>query len=42
VLSGLPRAVEDDVDQTYRRLGLRRVRAMSRGGWVALVLRTSW
>jgi ribosomal protein L11 methyltransferase len=42
VLSGIPGAVEDDGDQAYRRLGLHRVRTMSRGGWVALVLRASW
>ena len=42
VLSGIPGAVEDDVAQAYRRLGLQHVRTISRGGWVALVLRTSW
>jgi ribosomal protein L11 methyltransferase len=42
VLSGIPASVEGDVDKAYGRLGLRRVRTMSRGGWVALVLRTSW
>lgn len=42
VLSGIPASVEGDVDRAYRRLGLQRVRTMSRGGWVALVLRTSW
>ena len=42
VLSGIPASVERDVDQAYCRLGMRRVRATSRGGWVALVLRASW
>jgi ribosomal protein L11 methyltransferase len=42
VLSGIPSSVEGDVDQAFRRLGLQRVRTLSRGGWVALVLRTSW
>jgi ribosomal protein L11 methylase PrmA len=42
VLSGIPGSVEGDVDRAYRRLGLQRVRTLSRGGWVALVLRTPW
>jgi ribosomal protein L11 methylase PrmA len=42
VLSGIPSSVEPDVDQAYRRLGMRRVRVKSRGGWVALVLHASW
>jgi ribosomal protein L11 methyltransferase len=42
VLSGIPSSVEQDVDQAYRRLGMRRVRVTSRGGWVALVLQASW
>jgi ribosomal protein L11 methyltransferase len=42
VLSGIPSAVESDVDEAYRRLGMRRVRATSRAGWVALVLSASW
>ena len=42
VLSGIPSSVEDDVDRAYRRLGMRLVRTMTRGGWVALVLRASW
>jgi len=42
VLSGIPSSVEPDVDRTYRRLGLRHVRATSRAGWVALVLQASW
>ncbi len=42
VLSGIPSSVEQDVDDAYRRLGMRRVRATSHGGWVALVLLASW
>ncbi len=42
VLSGIPSSVERDVDQAYRRLGMRHVRAKSRAGWAALVLRASW
>jgi ribosomal protein L11 methyltransferase len=42
VLSGIPRSVEQDVDQAYRRLGMRRMTVTSRAGWVALVLQASW
>ena len=42
VLSGIPTAVEREVDRAYRHLGLRRVGARQRGGWVALRLRASW
>jgi ribosomal protein L11 methyltransferase len=42
VLSGIPQSVEPDVSHTYRRLGMHRVDALSRGGWVALVLHASW
>lgn len=42
VLSGIPASVEQDVDEAYRRLGMRRARATSRAGWVALVLLASW
>jgi ribosomal protein L11 methyltransferase len=42
VLSGIPVSVERDVDEAYRRLGMRRVRATPRAGWVALVLQASW
>jgi ribosomal protein L11 methyltransferase len=42
VLSGIPASVEPDVDRVYRRLGLRRLRVLSRDGWVALVLQASW
>ena len=42
VLSGIPASAEPDVDQAYRRLGMRRLRVTSRAGWVALVLQASW
>jgi ribosomal protein L11 methyltransferase len=42
VLSGIPTSVEQDVDEAYRRLGMRRVGAKSRAGWVAIVLQASW
>jgi len=42
VLSGVGASVEDDVARAYVRLGLRRLRVLSRDGWVALVLEASW
>jgi ribosomal protein L11 methyltransferase len=42
VLSGIPASVQTDVDQAYRRLGMRRLDAKSRAGWVALLLQASW
>ena len=42
VLSGIPRSVERDVHDAYRRLGMQHLRVASRGGWVALVLQSSW
>jgi precorrin-6B methylase 2 len=42
VLSGIPSSVEQDVDRAYRHLGMRRVGARSRAGWVALELQASW
>lgn len=42
VLSGIPSSVAPDVDDAYRRLGMRQVRVTSRAGWVALVLEASW
>ena len=42
VLSGIPLGVEDQVGDAYRRLGMRRVDAKSRAGWVALVLQATW
>ena len=42
VLSGIPVSVERDVEQAYRRLGMRLVDVKSRAGWVAIVLQASW
>ena len=42
VLSGIPSSLELEVAQAYIRLGMHRVNARSRDGWVALVLRASW
>lgn len=42
VLSGIPSAVEPDVARAYLHLGMRRVDAKSRAGWVALVVEASW
>lgn len=42
VLSGIPSSVEEQVTQTYRRLGMHRIAVKSRDGWVALVFRASW
>lgn len=42
VLSGVPRGVTEDVERTYRRLGMVRLRVEERAGWSALVLRPSW
>jgi ribosomal protein L11 methylase PrmA len=42
VLSGIHLALEQEVGEAYRRLGMRCVEVKSRAGWVALVLRASW
>jgi ribosomal protein L11 methylase PrmA len=42
LLSGIPSSAEQDVDQAYRRLGMRRVSVKSRAGWIALVMHASW
>lgn len=42
VMSGIPSAVERDVERAYRRLGMSRRRATSRGGWMALEMAASW
>ncbi len=42
LLSGIPSSAERDVDQAYRRLGMRRVSVKSRAGWIALVMHASW
>jgi ribosomal protein L11 methyltransferase len=42
VLSGIPSALELDVEIAYRRLGMHRVRTTTRAGWVAIVMQASW
>lgn len=42
VLSGIHSAMERDVDDAYRHLGMRRIRVMSRAGWTAIVMQASW
>ena len=42
VLSGMPAAVERDVEEAYRHLGMQRLRVTSRAGWIALVMQASW
>jgi ribosomal protein L11 methyltransferase len=42
VLSGIPSSVEHEVDDAYRRLGMRRMAAKARAGWVALVFMATW
>jgi ribosomal protein L11 methylase PrmA len=42
VLSGIPSSVEQEVERAYRHLGMRRLRATSRSGWVALEMEASW
>jgi ribosomal protein L11 methyltransferase len=42
VLSGIPDGVEREVEDAYRRLGMRRVDTKSRDGWLAVVMQASW
>jgi ribosomal protein L11 methyltransferase len=42
ILSGIPAALEGDVEQAYRHFGMQRVRGTSRAGWVALIMQASW
>lgn len=42
VLSGIRASMEPEVVRAYRDVGMRRVSATSRDGWVALVFRGSW
>jgi ribosomal protein L11 methyltransferase len=42
VLSGIPAAVEHDVESAYRHLGMQRVHAAARAGWIALVMQATW
>jgi precorrin-6B methylase 2 len=42
VLSGIPSSLALEVEQVYRRLGMRQVHSETRTGWTALVLQPSW
>jgi ribosomal protein L11 methyltransferase len=42
LLSGIPAAVERDVDRVYKRAGMRRVCERSRAGWVTLEFQATW
>jgi len=42
ILSGIPWSLESEVEQTYRRLGMRQLRSKTRAGWTVLVLEASW
>lgn len=42
VLSGISWSVAEDVEQVYRRLGMRLVRSETRAGWTLIVLAPSW
>jgi len=42
ILSGIPRGVVSDVEQTYVRLGMRRVGSETRAGWSVLLFQASW
>ena len=42
ILSGVRASLADDVTRAYVRVGMQRVDARSRDGWVAVILRASW
>jgi len=42
VLSGIPQFVSSEVEQSFRRCGMRRGRTETRAGWTALVLHAAW
>jgi ribosomal protein L11 methyltransferase len=42
VLSGIAEAMERDVEQAYRHLGMQHVRTTTRAGWSAIVMQASW
>ena len=42
VLSGIPAALERNVEHAYRHLGMQQVRVTSRAGWIALIMHASW
>jgi len=42
VLSGIPHSMTREVEQVYRRLGMRQLGRTVRAGWAAMVLGPSW
>jgi ribosomal protein L11 methyltransferase len=42
VLSGIRASLAADVEQAYRRVGMRQVGARTRDGWSALIFHASW
>jgi ribosomal protein L11 methyltransferase len=42
ILSGIPWALESEVRQSYRHLGVRDIASSTRAGWTALILQASW
>lgn len=42
MLSGIPLAVQPDVERAYRRVGMHLTEVRTREGWVAMSLRASW
>ena len=42
VLSGVSNSMVPEVEQAYRRLGMRRLGETARAGWAAMVLCPSW
>jgi len=42
IASGISSSLQDEVVDTYRRLGMRSLRAESRNGWVMIVLMATW
>ena len=42
LLSGIPRALDDDVARAYRRLGMHHASMRARREWTALLLQASW
>ena len=42
ILSGIPLSLESEVEQAYRRLGMRHIRSETRDGWTVVVLEASW
>jgi ribosomal protein L11 methyltransferase len=42
VLSGIPQSVGSEVEQIYRRLGMKQISSAGRDGWTGFVLATTW